>query len=217
MNTVTRRQFAGAGAELAIANGQSRDTYAAVARQTPRNLLTGAYPPEKISAVLVPREKWRPYPPAADRSAWEALPAETRQRFIQAGEKALKSEWPVLSATRMLEYVRHGNRTRYDSANAARRSKLHSLVMAETVEGKGRFLDEVTNGIWLLSEQSFWGSPAHVHYQKAGAGLPNQLFPPPAVFGTTQVPEARACRAQKGRKLRWLRTKDGRVARRTGS
>ena len=43
--------------------------------------------------------------------------------------------------------------------------------------GKGRFLDDITNGIWCICEESFWGVPAHIGVQKAGSGLPDTAEP----------------------------------------
>ena len=54
---------------------------------------------------------------------------------------------------------------------------LGTLVFAECIEGKGRFLDKIINGIWLLSEESTWILPAHVGAQKAGSGLPDVQEP----------------------------------------
>ena len=34
-------------------------------------------------------------------------------------------------------------------------------------------MDDITNGIWAICEESFWGVPAHISGQKAGTGLPD--------------------------------------------
>ena len=41
------------------------------------------------------------------------------------------------------------------------------------MEGQGRFLDDIINGIWLTCEETYWGVPAHLNMQRAGAGLPD--------------------------------------------
>jgi hypothetical protein len=58
-----------------------------------------------------------------------------------------------------------------------RRNRLQALVIAECVEGKGRFLDEIANGLWLTCEETFWGLPAHLGAQKAGVGFPDATKP----------------------------------------
>ncbi|MCX6615770.1 MAG: heparinase II/III family protein [Acidobacteria bacterium] len=141
------------------------------------NLLAGTWTPEKLAPVLLPREKWKPFPLASDRAAWERLPADDRRALIQAGEARLGADWPPLPATLFLEYQRIGNRSNYERVRSARRDQLRDLVLAECVEGKGRFLDEIANGVWATCEESFWGVPAHLGAQKAGTGLPDVAEP----------------------------------------
>jgi len=131
------------------------------------------YPQEKIAQVLIPREQWRPWPKWNDRQAWEKLPEAVRRDLIANGEQHLGYDWPDLPATLFLQYAREGNRSRYEREHFARRYALTHLVFAECVEGKGRFLDDIANGVWAICEESFWGVPAHVGAQKAGSGLPD--------------------------------------------
>jgi len=81
------------------------------------------------------------------------------------------------AATLFLEYAREGNRSRYEQVHFERRYALTNLLVAECVEGKGRFLDDIANGVWAICEESFWGIPAHVGAQKAGSGLPDSTEP----------------------------------------
>jgi len=140
------------------------------------------YPQEKIAKVLVTREKWHPWPTWNERSAWEALPQEVRDDLVANGEEYLGYDWPALPATLFLEFARNGNRSRYEHEHFARRRALNSLVIAECVEGKRRFMDDIVNGVWAICEESFWGVPAHVGAQKAGSGLPDLADPIVALF-----------------------------------
>ncbi|HON92674.1 MAG TPA: heparinase II/III family protein [Sedimentisphaerales bacterium] len=135
------------------------------------------YPQEEVAKVLIPRQQWRPWPTWSDRRAWENLPESVRKDLIANGEQYLKYQWPSLPATLFLEFAREGNRSRYEREHFARRYALTNLVIAECVEGKGRFLDDIANGVWALCEESFWGVPAHVGAQKAGSGLPDSSEP----------------------------------------
>jgi hypothetical protein len=135
------------------------------------------YPREKIEKVLIPRAEWHPWPTWSERQAWEGLPAPLRQDLIANGEQYLRYPWPSLPATLFLEYARDGNRSHYEHEHFARRNALTDLLIAECVEGKGRFLDDIVNGIWAICEESFWGVPAHVGAQKAGSGLPDPAEP----------------------------------------
>jgi len=144
--------------------------------------LAELYSQEKIAKVLVAREQWHPWPTWDERSAWEALPQEVRDDLVANGEEYLGYDWPALPATLFLEFARNGNRSRYEHEHFARRRALNSLVVAECVEGQGRFLDDIVNGVWAICEESFWGVPAHVGAQKAGSGLPDYADPIVALF-----------------------------------
>jgi hypothetical protein len=135
------------------------------------------YPQEKIEKVLVPRGQWQPWPKWSERRSWEGLPEPVRKDLIANGEAYLGYQWPSLPATLFLEYARNGNRSRYEHESFARRNALTDLIVAECVEGKGRFLDDIVNGVWAICEESFWGVPAHVGAQKAGSGLPDPAEP----------------------------------------
>jgi hypothetical protein len=147
-----------------------------------KNLLAGEWPVEKLSAVLIPRNRWRPFPAAADRAAWQALPAGLQRSLLSGGEQSLKAEWPGIPATMMLEFTRIGVRANADSLRSRKRDKLRDLVLAECVECKDRFLDDIANGIWSICEETYWGSPAHLNMQQAGAGLPDVAEPTVDLF-----------------------------------
>ena len=106
-----------------------------------------------------------------DRDFWGKLSPELAGQYIRAAEKYLDYDWPVVKATDYLEYIRSGDRRQ--EAYSAPRSALVSLVMGELVEGKGRFIDQIVNGVWYYSEQTWWGWSAHLSLQKAPAGLPD--------------------------------------------
>ena len=145
----------------------------------PRNLLQQRFTPQRVRQHLIPRDAWRPYPPAGDRPGWEALSPETRQSLVRRGERHLGRAWEELPATLFLEFRRNGNRSRYEQRHHTRRTALADLILAECAEGQGRFLDDAINGIWALCEESFWGVPAHnarhsPHFP--GSGLPDTSF-----------------------------------------
>ena len=160
---------------------------AAQALVAPHNLLSTTYTEEFLQSKLVPPGQWHPYPRCSERAAWEAVPADIRDAIVEKALAERKAGWQVLLATSFLEYKRNGNRTRYQDVNFGRRSQLQHLVLAECIEGKGRFLDDIANGVWLICEESFWGAPAHMGQQKAGVGLPDVTEPIIELFGAETV------------------------------
>jgi hypothetical protein len=143
-------------------------------------MLTQRYRTETLQLVM--QAEWKPYPTATDRALWEALPISVRESLIKAGEAALQEAWKPLLATRFLEYARVGNRSEYEAEYFGRRNKLIALALAECAEGRGRFIDEVANGLWLICEETYWGLPAHVGVQASGVGLPDVNEPTVDLF-----------------------------------
>lgn len=119
---------------------------------------------------LISRAEFHPFPTASEREAWEVLPVDLREELITAGEKFLRAQWPLTRADDFMDYWRTGNRSRYELAYNARCKMLGTLVVAECVEGKGRFLDEIITGIWCLCEQMSWVLPAHNYVEGEGFG-----------------------------------------------
>ena len=144
-----------------------------------RRLLTSSLTPAALEAALIPAAAWRAYPATPPP---EAIPADARSDAIAAAESQLGQPWPTLPATLFLEFRRNGNRARYEAVYNARRRRVRELAVAEYLEGKGRFLDELSNGIWLVCEETYWGYPAHVGVQKAGSGLPDAEEPTVDLF-----------------------------------
>jgi hypothetical protein len=147
-----------------------------------RDLLSGAYDLDGLKAIILPAEDWHPFPKASEHDAWEKLPESVRAAHIRQAEKNLGSEWPTPKASVFLDYVRNGNRSRYQAVSFGRRTKLAELVLGECMEGKGRFLDEIMNGVWTICEETYWGVPAHVGAQKRGSGLPDVTEPTVDLF-----------------------------------
>jgi Heparinase II/III-like protein len=148
----------------------------------PHDLLSTTYPQSFLQSKLVSVNEWHPFPKWGERAAWEAIPNDIRAASMERAEAAQKEGWKVLLATRFLEFKRDGNRSHYESDRSGRRAKLASLVLGECMEGKGRFVDDIVDGVWLICEESFWGVPAHLSMQKAGVGLPDITEPIIALF-----------------------------------
>ena len=51
--------------------------------------------------------------------------------------------------------ARTGNRVRYEDKLFSKRQALGALVLAECVENKGRFTDDIVNGIYAICDEKF--------------------------------------------------------------
>ena len=136
--------------------------------QERRNLLTGRYNREQVARYSDDSSDWIRFPAYSDRAAWEAIPVSRRDATISAGERYLGYDWPAILPTMYLEFSRTGNRNVVDVAIAARLSVLRTLFYAEMMEGKGRFIDDIINGIFTYCEQTYWGMSATFYLYKYG-------------------------------------------------
>ena len=104
--------------------------------------------------------------PQADDAFWrDSIPQEMRQSYIQYGEKYLGKPWTVLPWTVFAENKKTGNRVNYEALCFEKRRQMAALVMAEIMEGKGRFIGDIVDGMGSFCEETWWGIPAH--YPKA--------------------------------------------------
>jgi hypothetical protein len=124
-----------------------------------------------LSQALVKNFSELGFPDYYNRTFWNNLPETFKKQYIEEAEKANSYNWPVVKATDYLEIIRSGDRRQ--DVYAEPRSALVALVMGELAEGKGRFTDQIVNGVWYYSEQTWWGWSAHLTAQKAPHGLPD--------------------------------------------
>lgn len=119
-----------------------------------------------------PLTSYTRYPSCKDRSSWEALNVNAKAEFITLGESYLHFSYPALSATDFLDFTRTGNRTRYEDKFFSKRLALSSLVIAECIENRDRFMDDIVNGIFSICEESGWQLPSHNSYIRDMPSLP---------------------------------------------
>lgn len=138
-----------------------------------RNLLTDFYTRRFVNESIIKDYSWIRYPSYSDRESWSKIPEVIRSKIIAEGEKFLNYNWQTITATMYLEFTRSGDRGAVDRPNSERSRALHSLVFAEMMEGKGRFLDDIINGVFLICEQTYWGSSAHFYLYNYGGSIEN--------------------------------------------
>ena len=100
--------------------------------------------------------------PQAGDSFWrDSIPTEMRQSYVSYGEQYADKSWTVLPWTVFAEYKITGNRVNYEGICFEKRRQLAAIVMAEIMEGKGRFIHQIIDGIGSFCEETWWGIPAH--------------------------------------------------------
>jgi hypothetical protein len=103
---------------------------------------------------------WQPYPPIADRRYWERVPRETREHLLAQTAPISQKPWPLLTATAYARFNADGDRQAYERPYFARRDKLTAAVITAILTGNTSTAD-ITDGVWLLCEETSWCLPAH--------------------------------------------------------
>ena len=96
-----------------------------------------------------------------------------RQSYILQAEKYKDYNWPSIPASSYLDFIRTGSREVMQAPYRERRNALNALVFGELAEGKGRFIDQIINGVWAYCEMTYCGLSAHLTMQREKAGLPD--------------------------------------------
>lgn len=129
-------------------------------REAHRDMLTTSISGEELEKVLLSRDAFRPLAlPGSE--AWTSVDAAQREGIIAEAEEYLNYEWPSLIAIRYMDFDINGDRSRFSGRYFDRRRVLAKLVLAEILENKGRFMDDIINGLWLICEETTWVVPAH--------------------------------------------------------
>lgn len=110
---------------------------------------------------------------SAEKIRAAATPA-AKAAILDAASARLGYAFPPLSATMFMNFKRTGNRVDYEDVYFGKRRALNDLVLGEVLEGKGRFLDDIINGIFSLCEESAWQLPPHNSYLR---DTPQLLLP----------------------------------------
>lgn len=119
---------------------------------------------------------YRPFVPAGNRQAWQALPPEVQTALGAAAQDCSQPLWPPLPMSLYRDFFRTGNRIHFETPYFARRRNLSSLVLAECVTHDGRHMDDIIDGIYALCGEVAWQLPAHNSYVR---DTPQLEFPHP--------------------------------------
>jgi hypothetical protein len=78
---------------------------------------------------------------------------------------------------------RTGDRNEYQEVAREKRNTLATMLLAEIYENKGRFIDQIIDGVYSICEETWWGSPAHLPKTKNFSGLMDVSQPFVELFG----------------------------------
>jgi hypothetical protein len=97
-----------------------------------------------------------------ERNAWNKLAQnDSFKNVISEAEKLLKETIPEQPDDLYLDFSRTGNRTRWQRVAGRRRGRVHTLVLAEGIENKGRFIPAFEEIVRAICSEKTWVMPAH--------------------------------------------------------
>ena len=107
-----------------------------------------------------------PFPPTSDRAAWAALSEPKRAALRDLAAQYRGVDYPVLTARRYMAFAETGDRAAWEAPYFLRRRKLIAALMGVCVGEDD--LGALTDGLWLVCEESTWVVSAHNGGEHAG-------------------------------------------------
>ncbi|MBE6367868.1 MAG: hypothetical protein E7052_08185 [Lentisphaerae bacterium] len=109
------------------------------------------------------------FPPASERGRWEQLTTSPVGRQVAAevisqAEKICAEPIPQLTAEKFMQFRRKWNRIDYEDIYFQKRWNFYTLILAECMEYRGRFMDKIMDYIWDITGEHTWSLPAHFPY-----------------------------------------------------
>ena len=122
------------------------------------------HPPEpRLAELLRSTPGQAPFPTRACRDDWRALAGSPLAAdLLPQAAQIVDEPIPPILATEILAFSRTGEREPSERPLGQRRARLAALVLAECLEGSGRFLDPALDAIWATCEESTWLYAAHL-------------------------------------------------------
>ena len=112
---------------------------------------------EEFAGYVLPLEKFRLFSDMDDL----ILDEQDKTSIMALAEDYLQKEYQPILAHSYMRYEKNGNRSIYEGEYFHRRSMVWHLFLGEYIERKGRFLEKLIDGIWLILDECSWVIPAH--------------------------------------------------------
>lgn len=116
---------------------------------------------DRIGYSVMPQSEFNMYPKITDRAVWGKISPAVQREVISEAEGYLDYTYPMLPASMYMKFVNDGNRSEFEKPYFERRKVLGTVLMAECIENKGRFLNTIIDGIYCICEETSWVLPAH--------------------------------------------------------
>ncbi len=138
-----------------------------------QSMLTQECNVESIPQIFVEGHSWVDFPKYDNRKFWNNVNPILKETLVSRGEEAAKSEPVALTG---YDYLLFRQGQTFDVVSQkilTKKSRLEDLMMAEIVEGKGRFIEDICSSVWDFCALSHWTGPESHFLQTGKLGLPS--------------------------------------------
>lgn len=115
---------------------------------------------KSIYNSLLPVELIRPYPGAMNRSKWENLSEELIVQLNERCERYIGTKNNPLKGTLLQKAFESGDYEEIKGLYNSKINKLISLTLAECIEYKGVYTEEVLDTVWSVCDMAVWHASA---------------------------------------------------------
>ena len=138
-----------------------------------QSLLTNECDIDKIPQIFVEGYSWVDFPKYQNRKFRNQISPEIKEKIIRQG--VIASQNPPVALTGY-DYLLFKKGDTYDIVSQkilSNKTRLEELMLAEIVDGKGRFIQEISNSVWDFCALSNWTGPESQYLQTGKMGLPS--------------------------------------------
>jgi len=118
-------------------------------------MLSDKYNYSDIIRIGFPVKSYEPFPKQGS-DKWKKINPDMTAMWAEAAEKYVDYEWPPITAEMYIAPKRTGKLNAHWDRYRELRCALGTLAVAEYREGKGRFLDQVINGVITTCQETAW-------------------------------------------------------------
>lgn len=104
----------------------------------------------------------RVFPKCSDRDFWDKIDSEYAKNLYELGRKYVDYDPSYILPSDYISAFRNNNKEEIFRIQRGRRRALSNLTFAECVDNKGAFLPQISDLLWLISEETYWGSPTQL-------------------------------------------------------
>jgi len=138
-----------------------------------QSLLTNQCDIETIPQIFVEGHSWVDFPKYENRKFWDNISPEIKGKIIEQGFIASQTPPVILTGYDYLLFKKGDSFDLVSQKILSKKTRLEDLMLAEIVEGKGRFIQEISNSVWDFCALSNWTGPESQYLQTGKMGLPS--------------------------------------------